>query len=133
MSDSEPITCFIPGECFLMPTNESALLKRRCVTVEHTPIVWLPDTASRLEAVRLADGRMLPLHALFTVSGKHSLVLSPSHSAAPGCKAHRVLTCMQLLLFSTEVDRRQRLDVLYLIKSSTFLDSHDAACDGGQG
>ncbi len=115
-----------------MPTNESALLKRRCVTVEHTPIVWLPDTASRLEVVRLADGRILPLHALFTVSGKHSLALSLSHSAS-GCKAHRVLTCMQLLLFSTEVGHRQRFDVLYLIKSSPFLDSHDAACDGGQG
>lgn len=67
LPDWGPTTYFTQGE-HLPNADESALLERRGVTVEHTPIVELLGTAPGLEAVRLADGRVLPLHALFTGS-----------------------------------------------------------------
>lgn len=67
LPDCGPTTYFTQDE-YLPDADESALLKRRGVTIEHTPVVELLGAAPGLEAVRLADGRTLPLHALFTGS-----------------------------------------------------------------
>lgn len=50
---------FEPGE------EDAALLAARGVAIERSPIVELLGTAPELEAVRLADGRTVPLAALF--------------------------------------------------------------------
>ncbi|GGY09079.1 hypothetical protein GCM10007386_44510 [Pseudoduganella dura] len=46
-------------------TEQGALLAARGVTIERTPIVALLGSAPGLDAVCLADGRMVPLGALF--------------------------------------------------------------------
>ena len=45
---------------------ELALLQRRGVAIERTPVVALLGAAPALDAVLLADGRTLPMHAVFT-------------------------------------------------------------------
>ncbi|MEP7185560.1 MAG: NAD(P)/FAD-dependent oxidoreductase [Rhodanobacter sp.] len=67
LPDWGPTTYFTQGE-YLPDADESMLLERRGVTVEHTPVIELLGPIPKLEAVRLADGRTLPLHALFTGS-----------------------------------------------------------------
>jgi thioredoxin reductase len=46
--------------------EEAAQLQSRGTRVERVPVVALLGSAPQLEAVRLADGRVLPLRALFT-------------------------------------------------------------------
>lgn len=67
LPDWGPTTYFTQGEH--QPDAEAAaLLAGRHVAVENTPVVELLGTAPGLDAVRLADGRVVPLHALFTGS-----------------------------------------------------------------
>lgn len=46
--------------------DEAAQLQARGTRVERVPVVALLGSAPQLEAVRLADGRVLPLRAVFT-------------------------------------------------------------------
>ncbi|KQX01985.1 thioredoxin reductase [Massilia sp. Root418] len=46
--------------------EEAAQLQARGARVERVPVVELLGSAPQLDAVRLADGRVLPLHAVFT-------------------------------------------------------------------
>ena len=46
----------------------AAYLPTRGVTIERSPVVELLGTALDLEAVRLADGRVVPVAALFTAA-----------------------------------------------------------------
>ena len=68
----------------IIPDNEQlAQLAARNVEVEYSPIVELLGKAPELEAVRLEDGRALPLHAIF-VAPKVSMA-SPL-AAQLGCE-----------------------------------------------
>jgi thioredoxin reductase len=66
--DWGPTTYFTQGE-FEPSQEELARLSERGVIVERTPVVELLGRAPALEAVRLADGRAIPLAALFTAPG----------------------------------------------------------------
>jgi len=63
--DWGPATYFTQG-VFEPDEAELALLLRRGVAIERTPVVALLGTAPALDAVRLADGRTIALHAVFT-------------------------------------------------------------------
>lgn len=65
LPDWGPTTLFTQG-LFTPEPEVQARLDRRGVAVETTPIVALLGDAPAVEAVRLADGRVLPLAALFT-------------------------------------------------------------------
>ena len=65
LPDWGPTTLFTQG-LFVPEPEVKARLDRRGVTVETTPVAALLGDAPGLEAVRLADGRVLPLAALFT-------------------------------------------------------------------
>lgn len=64
LPDWGPTTYFGQGQ-FEPDNHQRALLAARDVAIEQTPIVELLGVAPALEAVRLADGRVLPLGGLF--------------------------------------------------------------------
>jgi thioredoxin reductase len=63
--DWGPATYFTQGS-FEPDADALALLIRRGVTIERTPVVALLGSAPALDAVRLLDGRTIPMHAVFT-------------------------------------------------------------------
>lgn len=63
--DWGPSTYFTQG-VFEPNEEETALLARRGVTIERTPVVALLGAAPALDAVLLADGRTVAVHAVFT-------------------------------------------------------------------
>lgn len=67
LPDWGPTTYFTQGE-FEPDAAQAAYLASRGVTIERSPVVELLGTAPALEAVRLADGRTVPVVALFTAA-----------------------------------------------------------------
>lgn len=65
LPDWGPTTYFTQGT-FLPDAEQSAQLTARGVRLEHTAVVELLGKSPALEAVRLADGRVAPVEALFT-------------------------------------------------------------------
>lgn len=63
--DWGPATFFTQG-AFEPDDEHRSLLAARGVTIERTPVVELLGHAPALSAVRLADGRTLPVEAVFT-------------------------------------------------------------------
>jgi thioredoxin reductase len=63
--DWGPATYFTQG-VFEPTEEEHALLARRGVAIERTPVVALLGAAPALDAVLLADGRTVAVHAVFT-------------------------------------------------------------------
>lgn len=61
-----PTTYFTQGDKFPLDEGQTSDLRGRGVTIETSPIVELLGKAPALEAVRLADGRVLPCAGLFT-------------------------------------------------------------------
>ncbi|MFV3129549.1 NAD(P)/FAD-dependent oxidoreductase [Niveispirillum sp. KHB5.9] len=74
IADWGPATLFTQGR-FTPEPEMAAKLAARGVTVEISPIVELLGDAPDLSAVRLADGRVLPLTALFV--GPQTSMASP--------------------------------------------------------
>lgn len=68
--DWGPTTYFTQGE-FEPDAEQLTRFAARGVTIERSPIVALLGASPVLEAVRLSDGRILPLQALFTASKTH--------------------------------------------------------------
>ncbi len=66
LPDWGPTTYFSQGR-FAPDADTAARLGARGVVIEHSPIVALLGPAPALEGVRLADGRVLAIAALFTV------------------------------------------------------------------
>ena len=66
--DWGPTTYFTQGR-FEPDAEQAALLAARGVQIERSPVVELLGPAPELEAVRLEDGRVLPLHAVFVAPG----------------------------------------------------------------
>lgn len=64
LPDWGPATYFSQG-LFEPDADQRAQLASRAVTIENTPIAEFLGTAPELEAVRLQDGRVLPLSAIF--------------------------------------------------------------------
>jgi len=64
LPDWGPATYFSQG-LFEPDADQHAQLAARAVTIENTPIAAFVGTAPELEAVRLRDGRVLPLSAIF--------------------------------------------------------------------
>jgi thioredoxin reductase len=62
-----PTTYFTQGE-FEPDPAQAAYLAGRGVSIERSPVVELLGAAPALEAVRLADGRVVPVAALFTAA-----------------------------------------------------------------
>jgi thioredoxin reductase len=67
LPDWGPTTYFTQGE-FEPDAAQAAYLAARGVTIERSPVVALLGIAPELEAVRLADGRVVPVAALFTAA-----------------------------------------------------------------
>jgi thioredoxin reductase len=67
LPDWGPTTYFTQGE-FEPEAGQAAYLASRGVTIERSPVVELLGAAPALEAVRLADGRVVPVVALFTAA-----------------------------------------------------------------
>ncbi|MEQ9348192.1 MAG: NAD(P)/FAD-dependent oxidoreductase [Thalassospira sp.] len=65
LPDWGPTTYFTQG-VYLPDDETSAKMAQRGITIENSPVVALLGTAPVLEAVRLADGRTLPITAVFT-------------------------------------------------------------------
>ncbi|MBI2260523.1 MAG: NAD(P)/FAD-dependent oxidoreductase [Caulobacterales bacterium] len=65
LPDWGPTTFFTQG-VFEPSAEEAALLARRGVEIERTPVVELLGEGSAIRALRLADGRELPFEAVFT-------------------------------------------------------------------
>lgn len=63
--DWGPATFFTQG-VFEPDAEQAALLARRGVSIERSPVVALLGDAPGLSGVRLADGRFLPVEAVFT-------------------------------------------------------------------
>lgn len=70
LPDWGPTTYFTQGE-FEPDAEQTALLDKRGVRIERTPIVELMGTTPVLDAVKLADGRRMAVHALFVASKTH--------------------------------------------------------------
>lgn len=70
LPDWGPTTYFTQGE-FEPDAEQTALLEKRGVRIERTPIVELMGAAPALDAVKLADGRRMAIHALFVASKTH--------------------------------------------------------------
>ncbi|MBP7338179.1 NAD(P)/FAD-dependent oxidoreductase [Niveispirillum sp.] len=70
VADWGPVTLFTQ-DAFLPEPETAHKLAARGVVVEASPIVELLGAAPALSAVRLADGRVLPLAALFVGSRTH--------------------------------------------------------------
>lgn len=66
LPDWGPTTHFSQGR-FAPDADTAARLAARGVTIEHSPIVELLGTAPALDGVRLADGRVCALGAVFTI------------------------------------------------------------------
>lgn len=81
LPDWGPTTFFTQG-VFELDAEQAEQLTGRGVRVERTSVVELLGEAPDLEAVRLADGRVLSLQALFTAPKVH--MASPL-AAALGC------------------------------------------------
>lgn len=79
--DWGPTTYFTQGTHEPTP-EEHALLARRGVAIERTPVVELVGDAPTLAAARLADGRLVPLAAVFTAPRTH---LTSPIAGALGC------------------------------------------------
>ncbi|MGK9164893.1 NAD(P)/FAD-dependent oxidoreductase [Inquilinus limosus] len=67
LPDWGPTTYFTQG-AFEPEAGQAAYLAGRGVTIERSPVVELLGSAPDLEAVRLADGRVAPVAALFTAA-----------------------------------------------------------------
>ena len=65
LPDWGPTTYFTQG-VFEPDEEQAARLAARGVRIERTPVVELLGAAPALEAVRLGDGRIVPLEAVFT-------------------------------------------------------------------
>lgn len=76
------VTLFMGLEVGLTP-QEARLLDRRGVFIETTPIISLEGEAPDLSGARLADGRLIPLKAIFV--GAQVRVSSP-FAEALGCE-----------------------------------------------
>lgn len=70
LPDWGPTTLFTQG-LYEPDAEQAEHLAARGVQVERTPVVELLGDAPDLEAVRLADGRIIPLQAIFTASKVH--------------------------------------------------------------
>lgn len=70
LPDWGPTTFFTQGE-FEPDPEEARLLAARGVRVERSPIVELLGAAPAIDAVALADGRRVEVHALFVASRTH--------------------------------------------------------------
>lgn len=70
LPDWGPTTYFTQGE-FEPDAEQAAVLEKRGVRIERTPIVELMGAAPALDAVKLADGRRMAIHALFVASKTH--------------------------------------------------------------
>ncbi|MCY1530030.1 thioredoxin-disulfide reductase [compost metagenome] len=70
LPDWGPTTYFTQGE-FEPDAEQAALLAKRGVRIERTPVVELMGAAPALDAVKLADGRRMAVHALFVASRTH--------------------------------------------------------------
>lgn len=68
VADWGEVTLFLNGE--VEPDAEAtALLERRGVTVERTPVVAAEGEGTAMAGLRLADGRLAPVKALFVAAG----------------------------------------------------------------
>ncbi len=67
LPDWGPTTYFTQG-VFEPDAEQAARLSARGVRVERTPVVEVLGAAPGLDAVRLSDGRVVPIGALFTAS-----------------------------------------------------------------
>lgn len=65
LPDWGPTTYFTQG-IFEPSEEEAAWMSARGVHIERTPVVELLGNAPELEAVRLSDGRIIPVGAIFT-------------------------------------------------------------------
>ncbi|MBR0641555.1 NAD(P)/FAD-dependent oxidoreductase [Plastoroseomonas hellenica] len=79
--DWGPTTYFTQAE-FEPDAEQAAQLEARGVRIERTPVVELLGRAPALEGARLADGRVVPLEALFTAT--RTRIASPI-AAQLGC------------------------------------------------
>lgn len=70
LPDWGPTTLFTQG-LYEPDAEQAEHLAARGVQVERTPVVELLGDAPGLDAVRLADGRIVPLQAIFTASKVH--------------------------------------------------------------
>ncbi|AYD64617.1 MAG: NAD(P)/FAD-dependent oxidoreductase [Achromobacter sp.] len=70
LPDWGPTTYFTQGQ-FEPDAEQAALMAKRGVRIERSPIVELMGASPRLDAVKLADGRRLAIHALFVASKTH--------------------------------------------------------------
>lgn len=70
LPDWGPTTYFTQGE-FEPDDEQAAVLQKRGVRIERSPIVELMGTAPSLDAVKLADGRRMAIHALFVAARTH--------------------------------------------------------------
>lgn len=68
--DWGPATYFTQG-IYEPEPEQAALLERRGVTIERTPVTALLGAAPGLEAVALADGRRIAVDAVFTAPRTH--------------------------------------------------------------
>jgi thioredoxin reductase len=67
LPDWGPTTYFTQGE-FEPDPAQAAYLASRGVSIERSPVIELLGAAPALEAVRLVDGRIVPVAALFTAA-----------------------------------------------------------------
>lgn len=70
LPDWGPTTYFTQGT-FEPDAAQAAMLAKRGVPIERSPIVAVIGTAPSIEAVQLADGRTVPLAAIFTAPKTH--------------------------------------------------------------
>ncbi|WMD21832.1 NAD(P)/FAD-dependent oxidoreductase [Achromobacter seleniivolatilans] len=70
LPDWGPTTYFTQGE-FEPDAEQAALLNKRGVRIERTPVVELMGAAPAIDAVKLADGRRMAVNALFVASKTH--------------------------------------------------------------
>lgn len=62
--DWGPTTFFTQGE-FTISADDEVILKRRGVVIETTPVVAVQGNSPDISAVELADGRLIPIEALY--------------------------------------------------------------------
>lgn len=70
LPDWGPTTYFTQGQ-FEPDAEQAALMAKRGVRIERSPIVELMGASPCLDAVKLADGRRMAIHALFVASKTH--------------------------------------------------------------
>ena len=69
---SERVTVFA-GAIGGFPAEAEARLRARGVVIERSPVVGIDGPGVGIDGVRLADGRTVPIEALFTVAGAQPL------------------------------------------------------------